>query len=67
VLDPRPGRIREHMEVPVPRPRSFGQIPSPGFQAARSRIERLIHPPQQVPQVDRIPMIRMTLVGDEVE
>jgi NitT/TauT family transport system ATP-binding protein len=67
VLDPRPGRIREHMEVPVPRPRSFQQIASPEFQSTRSRIEGLIHPPQQTPQVERIPMVRMTLVGDEVE
>lgn len=67
VLDPRPGRLREHIEVPVPRPRSHGQIPSETFQSTRSRIEALIHPPQQVPHVDRIPMIRMTVVGDEVE
>jgi NitT/TauT family transport system ATP-binding protein len=67
VLDPRPGRLREHMEVPVPRPRSFGQIPSNEFQATRARIEHLIHPPQQAPRVERIPMVRMTVVGDEVE
>lgn len=67
VLDPRPGRIREHLEVPVARPRSHGQVLTPPFQAVRSHIERLIHPPQQVPHVDRIPMIRMTVVGDEVE
>lgn len=67
VLDPRPGRLREHLEVPVARPRSFGQIPSIEFQGTRARIEHLIHPPKQVPKVERLPMVRMTLVGDEVE
>lgn len=67
VLDPRPGRVREHMEVPVPRPRSFGQIPTNVFQATRSHLDHLIHPPQPVPVVERIPMVRFTVVGDEVE
>lgn len=67
VLDPRPGRLREHLEVPVARPRSFGQIPSTEFQGTRARIEHLIHPPRQTPTVERLPMVRMTLVGDEVE
>lgn len=67
VLDPRPGRLREHLEVPVARPRSFGQIPSIEFQGTRARIEHLIHPPKQAPKVERLPMVRMTLVGDEVE
>jgi len=67
VLDPRPGRLREHMEVPVPRPRQFGQIPTPVFQETRAHLDFLIHPPQPVPVVDRIPMVRFTVVGDEVE
>jgi len=67
VLDPRPGRVREHMEVPVPRPRSFGQIPSSVFQETRAHLDFLIHPPQPTPFVDRIPMVRFTIVGDEVE
>ena len=67
VLDPRPGRLREHMEVPVPRPRHFGQISTPVFQGTRAHLDFLIHPPQPVPVVDRIPMVRFTVVGDEVE
>lgn len=67
VLDPRPGRLREHLEVPVSRPRSFGQIPSREFQATKAHLEHLIHPPTTTPKVERLPMIRMTLVGDEVE
>ncbi len=67
VLDPRPGRVREHLEVPVPRPRHFHQLPSPEFQATRAHLDHLIHPPQPAPVVERIPMVRFTLVGDEVE
>jgi NitT/TauT family transport system ATP-binding protein len=67
VLDPRPGRLREHLEVPVARPRSFAQVPTPGFQATKGHLESLIHPPTTALKVERLPMVRMTLVGDEVE
>ncbi|MCB9495784.1 MAG: ABC transporter ATP-binding protein [Fibrobacteria bacterium] len=67
VLDPRPGRVREHLEVPVPRPRSFEQIVSSAFQGTRARLDHLIHPPQPVHDIERIPMVRFTVVGDEVE
>jgi NitT/TauT family transport system ATP-binding protein len=67
VLDPRPGRVREHIEVPVPRPRIFSQLPTPVFQGTRSHLDLLIHPPLPTPKVERIPMVRLTVVGDEVE
>jgi NitT/TauT family transport system ATP-binding protein len=67
VLDPRPGRVREHIEVPVPRPRSFAQVPTPVFQGTRAHLDHLIHPPAPTPKVERIPMVRLTVVGDEVE
>jgi NitT/TauT family transport system ATP-binding protein len=66
VLDACPGRVRELMEVAVPRPRAPEQLLSPTFMAARLHVQELIHPPGQGQQ-DRIPMIRMTNVGDDVE
>ncbi len=45
ILDAHPGRIREVMEVPVPRPRDPDQFLSPTFIAARRHLEELIHPP----------------------
>jgi NitT/TauT family transport system ATP-binding protein len=66
VLDAHPGRVRELMEVAVPRPRAPEQMLSPTFMAARQHLQELIHPPSKEP-MDRIPMIRMTDVGDDVE
>jgi len=66
VLDAHPGRVRELMEVAVPRPRTPEQFVSPTFMAARGHLQELIHPPAAQAQ-DRIPMIRMTVVGDDVE
>ena len=49
ILDAHPGRVRELMEVPVPRPRDPEQFLSPAFMAARRHLEELIHPrPSQV-------------------
>jgi len=66
VLDPHPGRVREVMEVAVPRPRNPAQFMSPTFMAARAHLQELIHPPSHEP-LDRIPIMRMTVVGDDVE
>jgi NitT/TauT family transport system ATP-binding protein len=66
VLDAHPGRVRELMEVAVPRPRTPDQFLSPTFMAARRHLQELIHPLAAQAQ-DRIPMIRMTVVGDDVE
>jgi NitT/TauT family transport system ATP-binding protein len=66
VLDAHPGRVRELMEVAVPRPRTPEQSLSPTFMAARRHLQELIHPPS-AQAGDRIPMIRMTVVGDDVE
>jgi NitT/TauT family transport system ATP-binding protein len=54
------------MEVAVPRPRSPQQFTSPEFLAARRHLEELIHPPVDV-VVEKLPMVRMTEVGDDVE
>jgi NitT/TauT family transport system ATP-binding protein len=66
VLDAHPGRLRELMEVPVPRPRDPEQFLSPEFLASRRHLEELIHPRVGTTK-DRLPPMRMTVVGDEVE
>jgi NitT/TauT family transport system ATP-binding protein len=66
VLDAHPGRVRELMEVPVPRPRSPEQFLSPPFLAAKRHLEELIHP-RSHDASDRLPLVRMTQVGDDVE
>jgi NitT/TauT family transport system ATP-binding protein len=66
VLQAHPGRIDELIEVPVPRPRTPEQIISPEFLAVRKRLEELIHPLGQA-AADKLPALRMTQVGDDVE
>jgi NitT/TauT family transport system ATP-binding protein len=38
VMTPRPGRIADVIDVPLPRPRSFDQLSHPEFQACAQRI-----------------------------
>ena len=66
ILDAHPGRVRELMEVPVPRPRVPGQFLTSTFTDAKRHLEELIHPPVDVP-IETLPLIRMTEVGDDVE
>jgi NitT/TauT family transport system ATP-binding protein len=66
VLDAHPGRFRELMEVPVPRPRTREQFLSPAFIAARQHLEDLIHP-ATTGDTEVLPLGRMTVVGDDVE
>ncbi|HEY8994355.1 MAG TPA: ABC transporter ATP-binding protein [Lacunisphaera sp.] len=66
VLKANPGEVQEIIEVPVPRPRSLAQVNSPEFLATRRRIEELIHPRVTAP-TERLPIVRLTQVGDEVE
>jgi len=66
VLGAHPGRLLEMVEVPVPRPRSLEQLDSPLFQATRRHLSSLIHRDQPV-VADKLPMIRMTLAGDDIE
>ena len=69
VLKANPGEVDELIEVPVPRPRNFDQLISPEFLATKKRLEQLIHPPREEDEVseDKLHMIRMTRVGDDVE
>jgi NitT/TauT family transport system ATP-binding protein len=66
VLDACPGRIRELMEVPVPRPRTREQFLAPEFIAARQHLEEMIHPRPAI-ESEVLPIARMTVVGDDVE
>lgn len=66
VLGTNPSRVAEVIEDPVPRPRDRSQFVSPPFLAAYHRLAALIHPPVSDPQ-DRLPITRMTMVGDDVE
>jgi NitT/TauT family transport system ATP-binding protein len=69
VLDPRPGRVREIVEVPVPRPRNHEQLREPEFLVTKSHLETIIHPEDahKTPVFDKLPISRMTYVGDDVE
>lgn len=66
VLKANPGAIQEVIEVPVPRPRHSDQFISPEFLSVRKRIEELIHPPRQENN-DKLPVVKLTQAGDEVE
>jgi len=67
VLKANPGEVMELIEVPVPRPRHTDQIISPEFLATRKRVNELIHPPGEDDENDKLNMIRLTNVNDEVE
>jgi NitT/TauT family transport system ATP-binding protein len=67
VLSANPGRVREIVEVPVPRPRIREQMAHPLFLATKRHLEALIHTPSQDEAVALRPTIRMTQAGDDVE
>jgi NitT/TauT family transport system ATP-binding protein len=66
VLKANPGEVQEVIEVPVPRPRTADQFNSPEYLATRRRLEELIHPRIDTP-VEKLPIVRLTPVGDDVE
>jgi len=67
VLGVNPGGVREFIENPVPRPRSAEQFLSPEFLAVKSRLDELIHAPEAGGEEEKLPGIKMTQAGDEVE
>lgn len=67
VLGVNPGGIREFIENPVPRPRTPEQFLTSEFLALKHRLDELIHTPSQNSEEDRLPVIKMTAAGDEVE
>ena len=64
VLDANPGRVAEHIEVPVERPRSAEQFLTPQVLSTRARLEELIHNDPKS-KLDDLPIFRMTKVGDD--
>jgi NitT/TauT family transport system ATP-binding protein len=64
VLDANPGRVREIVEVPVPRPRDPEQLFNPSFMAVRQHIDRLIHPPGQGHK--EAPVLRLAVADPDV-
>ncbi len=65
VLDANPGRVREIIEVPVPRPRSNDQLIDPTFLATRAHIDSLIHPPSDHAR-EEFPVLRFTKPDPDV-
>lgn len=66
VLGANPSRVEEMIENPVPRPRDRSQFTDEPFLAAYERINHLIHPPSHTTQ-ERMPVPRLTAIGDDVE
>jgi NitT/TauT family transport system ATP-binding protein len=68
VMGVNPGRVLEVIENPIPRPRSTEQLLSPEFIALKHRLDELIHGSTATEaEEDRLPMIKLTEAGDEVE
>jgi NitT/TauT family transport system ATP-binding protein len=67
VMGTNPGGVREFIENPVPRPRSVAQFLAPEFLALKRRLEEHIHPPVEMETAEKLPMIKLTEAGDEVE
>jgi NitT/TauT family transport system ATP-binding protein len=68
VMGANPGRIVEVIENPVPRPHTTEQLLSPEFLSLKYRLDELIHgPPASVEAEEKIPVVKLTEAGDEVE
>ncbi|HTR41850.1 MAG TPA: ABC transporter ATP-binding protein [Pseudomonadales bacterium] len=66
VMGVNPGGIREVIENPVPRPRNATQFLAPEFLALKARLDELIHGPADAAE-EKLPVIKLTEAGDEVE
>lgn len=64
VLDANPGRVREVVQVPVPRPRSESQLFDPTFMATRKHIDEMMHPPGGEP--NESPVLRLATPDPDV-
>ena len=67
VLGVNPGGVREFIENPVPRPRSAAQFLSPEYLALKARLDELIHTPSDDEEEEKLPVIKLTAAGVEVE
>jgi NitT/TauT family transport system ATP-binding protein len=66
VMGTNPGRVLEVIENPIPRPRSTEQLLAPEFIALKHRLDELIHTPAEAEE-DKLPVVKLTEAGDEVE
>ncbi len=66
VMGSNPGRVVEFIDNPVPRPRTSAQFLGAEFLALKRRLEELIHPPFEAEE-ERLPMVKLTAAGDDVE
>ncbi|MDX1796993.1 MAG: ABC transporter ATP-binding protein [Hydrogenovibrio sp.] len=67
VLDANPGRVREIVNVPLPRPRQDNTLLSPAFLATKEYLESLVHPPQVEDDLEeKLSMVRLVPVNAEV-
>ena len=66
VLAPNPGRIAEVINVPLPQPRGPDALVHPRFLAVKQRLEQLIHGNPTLQRQDKLPLLRMTVVGNDV-
>ncbi len=67
VLGVNPGGVREIIENPVPRPRHVDQMLTPAFLSVKRRLDELIHGPASEQEEEKLPVIKLTEAGDEVE
>jgi NitT/TauT family transport system ATP-binding protein len=66
VLGAKPSRIQAIVEVPLPRPRDRGMMKAAVFAEAQAHLGAMIHPPMAGDAPEKLPMTRMTVVGDDV-
>ena len=59
------GHLRDLVEVPLPQPRDIDILSTEEFRVFRDRLDALVHPHEAV-TVEKLPMVRMTQVGDDV-
>ncbi len=67
VLDAHPGRLREVIEVPVPRPRSPEQFLAPDVPRGAPPPGGADSPARRPQVADKLPLFRMADAGDDVE
>ena len=67
VMGANPGRVVEFIDNPVPRPRSAAQFLTAEYLSLKARLEELIHPPVETDDEEKLPMVKLTTVGDDVE
>jgi NitT/TauT family transport system ATP-binding protein len=65
VMGANPGRVLEVIENPIPRPRHPDQLLSTEFLALKRRLDELIHGRGHAEE--KVPLIKLTEAGDEVE